>query len=90
MAIRMTFPNPADSPTGNAVVRVRYGMHRRNERAVPVLTYRTTTAVELTRSAWDDYRNAGATISTDSDRERQIVREALGAWITQPLRTDAS
>lgn len=89
MAIRMTFPNPADSPTGNAVVRVRYSVTNPGPRAVVSLRYAHGTRA-LTRDAWAGFAAGGATIWTDSDRERQIVREALGAWITQPLRTDAS
>lgn len=82
MAIRMTFPNPDDSPTGAAFVRLRYGMHRRDGRTVPVLTYRSATAVELTREAWQGYKVAGATIEADTEREQHIVREALGVDVS--------
>jgi hypothetical protein len=77
MPIRMRFPNPLDSPTGRAEVRLRWGMHRRDGATVPVMTYRAATAIELTREAWAGYREAGVTIEADTDREKQIVREAL-------------
>lgn len=78
MAIHITFPDPADSPSGAASIRLRYGMHQRNGRTVPVLTWRSASVVELTQQAWDGYRRAGARITADTERERAVVLEALG------------
>lgn len=74
----MTFADAADSPTGRLIVRLRYGLHRRDGGTVPVLTYRGATAIELTRSAWAGYAASGASISVSTDRERSVVAEALG------------
>lgn len=87
MAIMMTFPDPADSPTGSAAVRLRYDLPRdASGKTTPRLYYRTATAVELTRPAWHGYQAAGATITADTDHERQIVHETLGADVSHCLR----
>lgn len=79
----MTFPDPLDSPTQRTPVRVRWGLHRDDAgRTEPVLTYRAATAVVLTREAWRGYQQAGATLTADTPREQQIVREALGVDIS--------
>jgi hypothetical protein len=76
--IVMTFPDAADSPTGQAKVRIRYSMQRHADGGIrPVLQYRTGTAT-LTPDSWAGYRMAGAVITADTDRERGIVHEVLG------------
>lgn len=73
MAIRMTFPDPSDSPTGAAVIRLRYRLDPPNV----VLHYAHGTRT-LTREAWDGYQAAGALLSANTPVEKNAIRTALG------------
>jgi hypothetical protein len=77
MAIRMTFPEAAASPTGAAVVRVRYGMVNPGPSATVTLHYAHGTR-QLTRAAWEGFAAAGATLSADDAREKMMIKTVLG------------
>lgn len=75
--IRMTFPNPADSPTQRSPIRIRYAMVRQaNGRTVPELHYAHGTH-KLTRDAWQGFQAAGATIGASTEREALILCDVL-------------
>lgn len=77
--IRLAFPAPDDSPLGRSPLSVRYVIERgRNGDPLPVLRFDRGRR-QLTRDAWQGYRQAGASITADSDREASIVRQVLGA-----------
>ena len=87
--IRMTFPNPADSPTQRSPVRIRYAMARQeNGRTVPELHYAHGTH-KLTRDAWQGFSAAGATLSASTEREARILREILEVRLPVTPDTDA-
>ena len=76
--IRLSFPDPADSPTQRSPLRVRYSLEAKpNGWKVPVLHFAHGTH-KLTADAWAGFRAAGASIDVTSDRELQVVREVLG------------
>lgn len=76
--IRLHFPNPDDSPTCRTPLRVRYALERVDGRMVPVLRFAHGTG-ELTTAAWAGFQAAGATLEADTERERAILAEVLGA-----------
>jgi hypothetical protein len=78
VTILITFPCPADSPTGRSPLRLRYALRRDGGRVRPVLTY-AHGVCELTQETWSAWRMSGAVIAADTDREAAIVREVLGA-----------
>lgn len=76
--IRLTFPDPADSPTQRSPLRIRYAMTRNSEgRTVPELSYAHGKR-KLTRDAWQGFSAAGARIGATTEREAMIVCEVLG------------
>lgn len=77
MAIRMTFPNPDDSPTGQPVVRIRYSLTHPGRSAAVSLHYAHGTR-QLTREAWQGFAAVGATLSADDPREKLMVESVLG------------
>lgn len=73
MAIIITFPNPADSPTGQASIRLRYSFDGGDVRLQYAHGKR-----QMTRDDWCEYADRGATVTADSPQEKNIVKSALG------------
>lgn len=79
--IRLTFPDPADSPTLSSPLRIRYALERQpNGSTLPVLRYAHGTHT-LTPDAWEGFGAAGATLSASSEREASILRQVLGVQV---------
>lgn len=76
MAIRIVFPDPADSPTGRAEIRIRYTLIPGSDAQVR-LHYAHGTHT-LTREAWTAFAAAGASITAGDAREKLMVRTVLG------------
>lgn len=83
--IRLTFPNPDDSPTRRSPLRIRYSMERTATGVEPVLRYAHGTGT-LTRDAWNGFRAAGATLAATSERESRILQEVLGEPVSTTLQ----
>lgn len=78
MSIRLIFRDALDSPTGNAVVRLRWSAQRDAQGRQQIhLLYGHGTR-ELTAQAWAGYRMAGATLEGDDARDEAMIAAALG------------
>lgn len=78
MAIRLHFPDPADSPTQRTPMRVRYSA-RPGEGIRLLYGHGPHT---FTREAWAGFQAAGAWLEADSERECAVLRELLGVDIS--------